>query len=85
MIQNLRKVYPDAWIILTTTIMFHDDVWDSSIEEVCTDLKDDKIRHFLYKRNGMATPGHIRISEADEMSDELAAYVETLEIEGWEK
>lgn len=29
----------------------------------------------LYNKNGSGTPGHVRISEADEMSDELASYI----------
>ena len=32
--------------------------------------------HFLYRRNGAGTPGHIRIPEAEEMAEELAGYIE---------
>lgn len=84
-IRKLRKVYPNAWIILTTTILMHDYSWDKAIEEICQKIDDVKIRHFLYSRNGNGTPGHIRISEADEMSEELAAYISSLKIEGWDK
>lgn len=36
---------------------------------------------FLFKRNGKGTPGHQRIPEAEEMSDELCAYIESLNIQ----
>lgn len=84
-IRKLREVYPDAWIILSTTILCHDEAWDRAIEAVCRETRDEKLRHFMYTRNGTGTPGHIRISEAEEMSDELAAYIKTLDVEGWER
>ena len=34
-ISKLRKRYPQAHIILTTTILNHEAVWDEAIEEVC--------------------------------------------------
>lgn len=83
-IRKIRRTYPEAWIILSTTILNHDEAWDRSIDAICQELGDEKIRHFLYSENGSGTPGHIRIPEADRMSDELAAYMEGLEIEGWD-
>ena len=78
LVKNLRKTYPEALIVLATTILNHDKKWDEAIETVYQDLKkeDPLLRHFLYTRNGCGTPGHIRIPEAEEMSDELAAYIE---------
>lgn len=76
LIENIRGKYPRALIVLATTILEHDKGWDDAIEEVCEALDDDRIVHFLYKRNGCGTPGHIRIGEAEEMSDELAAFIE---------
>lgn len=35
-------------------------------------------------KNGSGTPGHIRIPEAEQMSDELAAYISSLGDEIWE-
>lgn len=81
---NIRKKYPRAVIILATTILEHDENWDIAIDEVCNEINDDRIRHFLYSRNGCGTPGHIRIQEAEEMSDELVAYIEQLDIPVWE-
>ena len=45
----------------------------------------NRIRHFLYRRNGCGTPGHIRISEAEEMAEELVDYINHLDIPVWEE
>lgn len=81
---GLREKYPKAVILLTTTILEHDKNWDEAIEEVCRNIKDDRVRHFLYTKNGSGTPGHIRAEEAEEMAEELAAYIEQLDIPVWE-
>ena len=82
-IRKLRETYPKAVILLTTTLLCHDESWDRAIEEVCRRIDDDRIRHYLYRRNGCGTPGHLRISEAEEMAAELADYVEHLDIDVW--
>lgn len=84
-IQKLRMIYPKTLIVLTTTILCHHENWDKAIEEVCTELNDEKIKHFLYQRNGYGTRGHIRIPEADEMSDELVSYLNSFGDEIWEE
>ena len=83
-IQKLRETYPTAPIILTTTILCHDPNWDRSIEQVCQELGDDSIYHFLYEKNGVGTPGHIRIPEAEQMAEELAAFITSLGDGIWE-
>ncbi len=82
-IKNLRKVYPHAVIILMTTIMCHDLSWDRSIEQVKGELSDEKVFHFLFSRNGMGTDGHIRISEAERMSEELSEFIRSLGDDIW--
>jgi len=82
-IENLMNIYPKAQIILTTTILCHHENWDKSIEEVCQEIASPRVHHFLYKRNGTGTPGHIRIPEAEEMSEELTAYIESLGEDIW--
>lgn len=82
-IRRLMELYPGAQIILTTTILMHDAAWDRAIDEVCTGIASEHVHHFLYKRNGSGTPGHIRISEAEEMSEELAAYISSLGEDIW--
>lgn len=82
-VKEIRDIYPCALIILSTTILEHHVNWDHSIEEVCNMLKDKKIVHFLYSNNGSGTPGHIRISEAEKMSDELTEFIESYGEEIW--
>lgn len=83
-VRRLRTVYPKATIILSTTLLQHEKAWDNAIAEVCRELNDENIHHFLYKRNGTATPGHIRIGEAEEMAEELATFIESLGEQIWE-
>lgn len=82
-IERLMEFYPKAQIILATTILCHHENWDKSIDEVCGQINSRRVRHFLYKRNGSGTPGHIRIPEAEEMSQELTAFIESLGEEIW--
>ncbi|WP_099205253.1 electron transporter RnfD [Scatolibacter rhodanostii] len=84
LVLNIREKYPKALILLTTTLLNHDANWDKAIEEVCQGLDDERVQHFLFKRNGCGTPGHLRIPEAEEMADELAAYLNGLDIPVWE-
>ncbi len=77
-VQKLRTRYPSAVILLMTSVMMHDKSWDDAIGEVCRDLSDDKIRQFKFRENGCRTPGHIRMSEAEEMADELVDYIKNI-------
>lgn len=83
-IRRLRSLYPQAIVILTTTILNHHKNWDLAIDAVCRELNDPKIHHFLYSNNGCGTPGHIRGSEAEKMARELSAFLESLGEEIWE-
>lgn len=82
-VRTIRGKYPQAVIILATTILRHDMHWDEAIEEVCAQLQDPKIYHFLYSRNGCGTPGHIRIPEAEQMAEELSGFIAGLGEEIW--
>lgn len=77
LISLIRKRRPEAHIVLTTTILNHNEAWDRAIDDVCRELQrtDGKIHHFLYSNNGCGTHGHIRIPEADKMSDELSTFL----------
>lgn len=79
-IRMIREKYPEATIVLATTILGHHENWDRAIGEVCDQLRqtDPRVHHFLYTRNGCGTPGHVRGSEAAEMAKELAAFVDSL-------
>lgn len=83
-ILKLREVYPDAWIILTTTILLHHPGWDRGIGRVCTELNDPRIVHFLFGETGRGTPGHVRVSEAMNMALELSGFIEGLSDRVWE-
>lgn len=80
---KLRETYPDAWIICCTTLLQHDIGWDMSIDQAVLDIADKKISHCVFQRNGKATPGHLRIPEAEEMAEELCHYIHSLNIEGY--
>ena len=82
-VSKIRRVYPRAVIILKTSILVHHPSLDRAIDEVCKAASDPKIYHFMYKRNGRATPGHIRVPEADEMSDELKVFIDSLGDQVW--
>lgn len=82
-LEGLREVYPAAHIVCCTTLMCHDRAWDDAIGQAVKEMADEKITQYLFARNGMGTPGHLRIAEAEEMAAELSAYIESLGIEGW--
>ncbi len=79
-LESLREKYPEAYIVCCTTLLIHDLSWDRSIASVCREMKDDKITYYRFRRTGKGTPGHLRIPEAEEMAEELAAYVKSLGI-----
>lgn len=81
---SIRKLYPKAWIILSTTILHHSAGWDRSIGKVCAEINDKKIVHFLYGENGRGTPGHIRVQEAMNMALELSGFINGLGNDVWE-
>ena len=83
LLKNLRQVYPKASIVCCTTLLEHDCSWDKAIDDVVVSMGDNKISHCIFKRNGAATPGHLRIPETYEMARELVDYIENLGIEEW--
>ena len=82
-LKKLRQVYPKASVVCCTTLLEHDSSWDKAIDDVVVSMGDRKISHCIFKRNGAATPGHLRIPETYEMARELADYIENLGIEEW--
>lgn len=88
LVKQLRTQYPEAVILLKTTILCHHENWALAIGEICKRLReegDERVYHFRYMRNGRGTPGHARISEAEEMAEELIKYIEGLQIPGWQE
>ncbi len=82
-IEKLLGTYPGAEIVLCTTILEHHKNWDLAIDEVAKCLRSPRVHHFLFSKNGVGTPGHIRTPEAEEMARELSAYLEGLDIMAW--
>lgn len=77
---GIREKYPRATIILMTTILEHSLKWDESIKRVCDLLKDPNIHYFAFSQTGCGTKGHIRVSEAVEMAQELYNYLQQLNL-----
>ncbi|MGN0902758.1 MAG: hypothetical protein ACI4M9_05680, partial [Succinivibrio sp.] len=82
---KLRAIYPKSRFILATTIMEHDPAVDRVIDDIAKESGDPLLYHFMYSKNGCGTKGHIRISEADAMSDELCFFIRSLNISSDEK
>lgn len=82
-IKELRKYYPNALFVVITTILGHSKGWDDALDEMVEKLNDEKIVRFKFKRNGCGTPGHIRISEAEEMATELTRFIENFGEDIW--
>ena len=83
-ILDLRSKYPNALFVLLLTVLYHDKGWDDAIDEIAAELKDPKIKHFMFTRTGKATPGHPRIPEQYEMAEELTAYLSNMGESIWE-
>lgn len=96
-LEKLQSLYDGVTIICATTLLMHDPNWDKAIGEVVDDINRDiigdvkndfgvsrkAVHHFMYKRNGAATPGHPRIPEHNEMAEELGAFIEGLGDDIW--
>ena len=67
-------------IICCTTLLQHDIGWDMSISQAVQDLGDKKVSHCVFQRNGKATPGHLRIPEAERWQKSCANIFELLEL-----
>jgi hypothetical protein len=81
---NIRRKYPNSYIVLTTTIMNHHSSWDRAIGIICQKINDEKILHFLYSCNGRGTPICNRLGQAEQMSFELSMFLKGLEPNIWE-
>jgi hypothetical protein len=82
LVKDVISHYPhDTKVIMITTVLMHDREWDNAIDEIVNELRTDGINayHFLFSRNGAATPGHPRRAEHSEMASELARFIESIE------
>lgn len=83
-ILNIRKKYPNAFIVLTTTVTRHHPSWDRAIGLICQDMNDEKICHFLYAYNGRGTNLCSELGFAEQMSFELSMFLKGIEGKNWE-
>ena len=74
-IGDLLEKYPEADIILTLTVLMHDDYWEKLLDTACAMLDSPRVHRFRFTRTGRATPGHPRIPEQCEMACELAEFI----------
>lgn len=74
-LNDLKSKYENADFILLTTILCHDEIWDSTLDEICEEMNSPKIHRFNFRRVGKGTPGHPRITEQQEMAEELYAWL----------
>lgn len=87
---DIRSHYNNPTFILITTVLMHNPDWDNAIEEIKNELTADgfvpadKLYHFMFTRNGKATPGHPRIPEQCEMAEELTAFISQMGDRVWE-
>ena len=82
-ILDLRSKYPNALFVVITSLLCHNEGWDTALDEMTKDINDEKIVRFKFKRNGIGTPGHLRIPEAEEMAEELTGFIESFGEEIW--
>ncbi len=88
---DIKSRYENPTFILITTVLMHDPDRDVAIEEIKNELigdglmPKDKLYHFMFTRNGKATPGHPRIAEQCEMAEELTAFISSFGDKIWQK
>ena len=74
-VETLMYTYENCSFVLITTVLMHDPAWDKAIGEVCDSIGSERVHHFMFTRNGAATPGHPRIAEHEEMARELTEFI----------
>jgi len=77
LMRKLRSKYPRALFVVISTLLHHDAGWDVALDEMTASLRDFRVVRYRFKRNGIGTPGHLRISENAEMAGELTAFLQS--------
>lgn len=72
---DLKNHYKTAKFVIITTVLKHELKWEYILDELCAELADPDVTRFKFTRAGLATDGHPRITEQEEMALELAAYI----------
>jgi hypothetical protein len=76
-VRTLQSHYKKAKFIFTTTVMNHDEIWDTALVDIANELNKEGILCYknTFSKNGCKTPGHPRTSEQQIMADELTAFI----------
>lgn len=82
-IKDLRRKYPKALFILITSIAKHDKGWDEALDEIKYDLNDSKVVRYKFIRNGLLSKEYLLVSEAAEMAQELAEFINSFGEDVW--
>ena len=75
---DLKKRYGTARFIIITTLLKHEMKWEYILDELCAELADPAVTRLRFKRAGLATDGHPRITEQEEMALELTDYIRSI-------
>ena len=75
---DLKTRYKTARFIIITTVLKHEMKWEYILDELCAELADPAVTRLRFRRAGLATDGHPRITEQEEMAEELTAYIKQL-------
>lgn len=75
---DLKEKYKTAKFVIITTVLKHEMKWEYILDEVCAELADPDVTRYKFRRAGKATDGHPRITEQEEMANELADYIKTI-------
>ena len=83
----LKGVYPKALFVLTTTLLCHHPAWDEALSDITERAggAENRVYHLHYRRAGIATPGHPRVSEQSEMARELTAFLASFGKSLWQE
>jgi hypothetical protein len=76
-VRILHSHYKTSRFIFTTTIINHEEEWDTALVEMAKELTENGIPCYknTFTDNGCGTPGHPRKSEQQKMADELTAFI----------
>ena len=75
---DLKEKYKTAKFVIITTVLKHEMKLEYILDEVCAELADPDVTRYKFRRAGKATDGHPRITEQEEMANELADYIRTI-------
>ena len=77
-ILDLKGRYKTSKFVLLSTVLMHERKWDYILDELAAELADPAVTRYRFRRAGLATPGHPRVTEQEEMALELAGYIRTI-------